>query len=98
MVCSHEHKIKVKANAEIFALCLFSLPGIVFANGESWKEMRRFALTALRDFGMGKRIAEERILEECHNLIQVFEEHKGVKTEHGGTTARQAGRQQTGFS
>nr|XP_046270090.1 cytochrome P450 2K1-like [Scatophagus argus] len=51
--------------------------GILFANGESWKEMRRFALTTLRDFGMGKRMAEEKILDECHHLIQMFEEHKG---------------------
>ncbi|XP_019109555.1 cytochrome P450 2K1 [Larimichthys crocea] len=51
--------------------------GILFANGESWKEMRRFALTTLRDFGMGKRIAEDKIVEECHHLIQLFEEHKG---------------------
>lgn len=86
MVCSQERKIKVKANAEIFALCLFSLPGILFANGESWKEMRRFALTTLRDFGMGKRIAEEKILEECQNLIRVFEEHKGI-TDHERITA-----------
>ncbi|XP_047428371.1 cytochrome P450 2K1-like [Mugil cephalus] len=51
--------------------------GILFANGESWKEMRRFALTTLRDFGMGKRMAEDKILEECGHLIQMFEKHEG---------------------
>lgn len=51
--------------------------GIIFANGESWKEMRRFALATLRDFGMGKRLAEDKIIEECHHLIQEFEKHKG---------------------
>ncbi|XP_070836475.1 cytochrome P450 2K1-like isoform X1 [Chaetodon trifascialis] len=51
--------------------------GILFANGETWKEMRRFSLSTLRDFGMGKRVAEDKILEECHHLIQLFEEHKG---------------------
>nr|XP_057905486.1 cytochrome P450 2K1-like isoform X2 [Doryrhamphus excisus] len=28
--------------------------GIVFANGDSWKELRRFAISTLRDFGMGQ--------------------------------------------
>ncbi|XP_060921607.1 cytochrome P450 2K1-like [Labrus mixtus] len=51
--------------------------GILFANGESWKELRRFSLTTLRDFGMGKRLAEEKILEECPHLIQMFDEYKG---------------------
>ncbi|XP_047212665.1 cytochrome P450 2K1-like [Girardinichthys multiradiatus] len=51
--------------------------GILFSNGETWKELRRFALTTLRDFGMGKRVAEEKILEECGHLIQIFENHKG---------------------
>ncbi|KAM3597560.1 uncharacterized protein V6R79_006150 [Siganus canaliculatus] len=51
--------------------------GILFANGGSWKEMRRFALSTLRDFGMGKRMIEEKILEECHYLAQMFAEHKG---------------------
>lgn len=56
---------------------LYFLIGIVFANGDSWKEMRRFALTNLRDFGMGKKASEEKIIEEVHYLIEVFEEHKG---------------------
>ncbi|KAK2833445.1 hypothetical protein Q5P01_017334 [Channa striata] len=51
--------------------------GILFANGESWKELRRFCLSTLRDFGMGKRIAEEKILEECQHLSQEIEKHKG---------------------
>ncbi|XP_061740857.1 cytochrome P450 2K1-like isoform X2 [Nerophis ophidion] len=51
--------------------------GITFSNGDSWKEMRRFTLTTLRDFGMGKRLSEEKITDECHYLIDEFEKHKG---------------------
>ncbi|XP_061893170.1 cytochrome P450 2K1-like isoform X1 [Entelurus aequoreus] len=51
--------------------------GIVFSNGESWKEMRRFALSTLRDFGMGKRLAEDKVIEECSHLIPVIEKFKG---------------------
>ncbi|XP_036403196.1 cytochrome P450 2K1-like isoform X1 [Megalops cyprinoides] len=51
--------------------------GIVFANGDSWREMRRFALSTLRDFGMGKRGCEEKIIQEVHHLAEVFEKFKG---------------------
>ncbi|XP_037331360.2 cytochrome P450 2K1-like [Pungitius pungitius] len=51
--------------------------GILFANGESWKEMRRFALTNLKDFGMRKQLSEHKVLEECQYLIEVFEKQQG---------------------
>ncbi|TFK08577.1 clarin-3 [Platysternon megacephalum] len=51
--------------------------GIIFAHGENWKVMRRFTLTTLRDFGMGRRTMENKILEECDYLIKDFESHKG---------------------
>ncbi|XP_068454791.1 cytochrome P450 2K1-like [Clinocottus analis] len=51
--------------------------GIIWSNGDSWKEMRRFALTNLKDFGMGKRASEDKIIEECEQLIKVLKKHKG---------------------
>ncbi|CAM5098984.1 unnamed protein product [Eretmochelys imbricata] len=51
--------------------------GVIFAHGENWKVMRRFTLTTLRDFGMGRRTIENKILEECDYLIKDFESRKG---------------------
>ncbi|XP_037544920.1 cytochrome P450 2K1 [Nematolebias whitei] len=51
--------------------------GILFSNGDSWKEMRRFALTTLRKFGMGKKMSEEITIEECGYLIKEMKKYKG---------------------
>ncbi|KAJ1082116.1 hypothetical protein NDU88_002286 [Pleurodeles waltl] len=53
--------------------------GIVSAQyGESWKEHRRFTLSTLRNFGLGKKSMEERICEETSHLSQYFENYKGA--------------------
>ncbi|XP_077147751.1 cytochrome P450 2K4-like [Ranitomeya variabilis] len=51
--------------------------GIVFSTGESWKAMRRFTLSTLRDYGMGRRTIEDKITEESECLIQKLRSYEG---------------------
>ncbi|XP_066569716.1 cytochrome P450 2C8 isoform X3 [Amia ocellicauda] len=52
--------------------------GVIIVNyGPSWKEQRRFALSTLRNFGLGKLSMEERILEETSHLSSYIEKSAG---------------------
>uniref|UniRef100_A0AAY4DMF2 Cytochrome P450 n=1 Tax=Denticeps clupeoides TaxID=299321 RepID=A0AAY4DMF2_9TELE len=52
--------------------------GLVISNGERWRQMRRFTLTTLRDFGMGRKKMESWIQEESKHLVDLFRENKSA--------------------
>ncbi|XP_066264685.1 cytochrome P450 2U1-like [Branchiostoma lanceolatum] len=56
--------------------------GVALAQyGEDWKVKRRLGLTALRQFGMGKRSLEGKITEEARSVCDVLAEKNGTATD-----------------
>ncbi|GAB6030768.1 hypothetical protein CHUAL_007617 [Chamberlinius hualienensis] len=83
------HEAFVK-NAEIFAgrppdINFKEKPednlGVISNDGVFWKQHRRFILTNLRDYGVGKLALEPMLLTELHHFIEV------VKTKNGESFA-----------
>ncbi|KAG2461694.1 CP2J6 protein, partial [Polypterus senegalus] len=56
---------------------IYKIPGLTLSNGYPWKEHRRFTLTALRNFGVGKKSLESIIMEEAKFFVEAFEQERG---------------------
>ncbi|XP_070764842.1 cytochrome P450 2J2-like [Enoplosus armatus] len=51
--------------------------GVIFSNGNIWKQQRRFAISTLRYFGFGKKSLEPIILDEFTHCAKDFNSYKG---------------------
>ncbi|CAD5211130.1 unnamed protein product [Bursaphelenchus okinawaensis] len=49
--------------------------GIIFQSGLKWKEQRRFALKVFRNFGMGKNLMQQKILEVVNPLLTDYKQN-----------------------
>ncbi|XP_036376774.1 cytochrome P450 2J2-like [Megalops cyprinoides] len=51
--------------------------GLIFSSGHVWRQQRRFALSTLKYFGVGKKTLENSILEESQFLSDAFQAERG---------------------
>ncbi|XP_053441275.1 cytochrome P450 2E1 [Nycticebus coucang] len=72
-----DHKNELSGRGDIPAFREYRDKGIIFNNGPTWKDVRRFSLTTLRDYGMGKKANEERIQREMHFLLGELRKTQG---------------------
>ncbi|XP_060027003.1 cytochrome P450 2E1 isoform X2 [Erinaceus europaeus] len=71
------YKNEFSGRGEIFAFQEHKDRGVIFNNGPTWRDTRRFALTTLRDYGMGKEGNEQRIQKEAHFLLDALRKTQG---------------------
>nr|XP_048280855.1 cytochrome P450 2E1 [Myodes glareolus] len=71
------HKNEFSGRGDIPVFQEYRNKGIIFNNGPTWKDVRRFSLSILRDYGMGKQGNEVRIQRESRFLVEELKKTKG---------------------
>ena len=56
-------------------IVVFSFSGVISSSGHHWREQRRFSYNVLREFGMGRSLLEDKIIEETKCLNDFFAEN-----------------------
>ncbi|KAM9258365.1 cytochrome P450 2C5-like [Cariama cristata] len=51
--------------------------GFISNNEKKWQELRRFSLSTLRDFGMGKSSMSQRVQQEAQHLVELLAKLEG---------------------
>jgi hypothetical protein len=59
--------------------------GVIFSHGPYWKELRRFLLRNLRDFGFGKSTMEDLFIEEVSKLCHKLSKNDGQPVDLSGS-------------
>ncbi|XP_038572266.1 cytochrome P450 2J6-like [Micropterus salmoides] len=77
IVTQAENFVDRPYNAIIDRLYSGNSGGLFMSNGEIWKRQRRFALSTLRNFGLGKSTLEQSICEEVRHLQEEIEKERG---------------------
>jgi hypothetical protein len=53
------------------------MPGVIFSHGKYWKELGRFMLRNLKDFGFGKSSMEDMLQDEAVKLCSCLSKSVG---------------------
>ncbi|XP_045710034.1 cytochrome P450 2E1 isoform X2 [Phyllostomus hastatus] len=72
-----QHKSDFAGRGEYVVFREHKHRGVTFNNGPSWKDTRRFSLSILRDYGMGKQGNEARIQREIPFLMEALRKTHG---------------------
>uniref|UniRef100_A0A8C4MGF7 Uncharacterized protein n=1 Tax=Equus asinus TaxID=9793 RepID=A0A8C4MGF7_EQUAS len=69
--------------------------GVIFARyGHTWREQRRFSVSTLRNFGLGKKSLEQWVTQEASYLCAAFADQAGECWAEGQETGVEAGEEE----